>query len=138
MKIWKKNTTDYYIYDYTSEMSKKELFQKIQKRLNLKGFYRVIVTKKKIGVFMQLILIENSLYKDTLDLKIEEDETCEIYYCTEDYFLIHKSSSILFFENKYYVLVKDDFDFMIENLEFGEFVFSSSIEDVLRKALIIK
>ncbi|MBQ6135373.1 MAG: hypothetical protein IJI60_03545 [Bacilli bacterium] len=137
MKIWKKNTTDYYIYDYTPEISKKEIFQKIQKKLNLKGFYRVMVTKKKIGNFMQLILIENSLYRDTLDLKIEEDETCEIYYCTEDYFLIHKSSSILFFENKYYVPV-EDLDFVIEKLEFGEFVFSSSIEDILRKAVILK
>lgn len=142
MKIWKISQTDYQIYDYTSEVSSetfyrdiKEIFQKIQKRLKLKGFYRVIVTRKKIGVFMQLILIEDSFYKDIVDLKIEEDDSCEIYYRTEDYFLLKDFSSILFIENMYYVLVNDEFDSIYEKIEFGDFVFASSIPDLLKKAI---
>lgn len=140
MKFWKINDTDYYIYDYTSKISKeeiyhdiKEIFQRIQKKLKLKGYYHVIVTRKKIGVFMQIVLLENSFYKDVLDLKIEEDDTCEIYFCTEDYFQVCKSPSVLFLEDKYYVLVDDDFDYLPEQTEFGEFVFSSSMKNILTK-----
>ena len=142
MKIWKINSTDYQIYDYSSHINEdtiyedvKKIFQRLKRILKLRGFYRVLVTFKKIGIFFQLIRIEDSFYKDTLDLKIEKND-CDIYYRTEDYFVV-KDFSTLFFNGMYYVLVDDSFDHVLEKVEFGDFVFASSIEEVFKNGVVV-
>ncbi len=143
MKIERDNGS-YYIYDYTSVVffdtiyqDIKELFQRFQKRLGLNGFYRVVVSLKKIGVFMEVIKIEDAFYKDTLDLKIEVKDSLDVYYSTEDYFLVKDFSIVRYFEGKYYALVDDSFDELFEKVEFGDFVFGKKLDSILCNSVVI-
>lgn len=129
MKINKINDTDYKIYYYKSSISEeslyddiKELIKRIQKRLKLKGFYKVLVIIKKIGLFIELKRIEDSFYKNTLDLKIEVIDS-NVYYKTTDYFIIKNLSNIRYKDGMFYCVVDDSFDEILEKVEFGDFVF---------------
>ena len=130
MKIEKINNTDYKIYYYRSIDNKslydevKELIKRVQKRLKLKGYYKVLVINKNIGLFIKLKRIEDSLYKNTLDLKIEIEDK-DVYYQTTDYFVIRNLSNIKYKDGMYYCIVDDDFDEILEKVEFGDFIFDS-------------
>jgi len=144
MKIERMNHKDYLIYDYSSDVSMdtiyrdiKRIFEKMQKRLQLNGFYKVIVSFKKIGLFMEVIKIEDAFYKDTLDLKIEVKTSLDVYYATEDYFLIKDMFPIRVLEGKYYVLVDDSFDHILEKIEFGDFVFGKKLDSILCNSVVI-
>ena len=57
MKIEKINDTDYKIYYYKNIINEKSLYEdikeiikKIQKKLKLHGFYKVIAINKKVGL----------------------------------------------------------------------------------------
>ena len=107
MKIDKIGPNDYqlYIYKYNKELSEqevRELLKKLQDKLKLKGFYRVIVCNKKIGTFIELLKIEDSYYKRVLDLKIIIENEEEVYFKTEDYFLIKELNSIKYNDKYYY------------------------------------
>lgn len=128
MKINRLNDNDYKIYYYKSINEKslydevKEIIKKIQKRLKLKGFYNVIVIKKKIGLFIELKRFDNNFYKDTLDLRIEIKDN-NVYYKTTDYFIIKDEPNVEYKEGMYYCIVDDSFDEILEKVEFGDFVF---------------
>ncbi|MBR3145947.1 MAG: hypothetical protein IKF47_01660 [Bacilli bacterium] len=129
MKIEKINDTDYKIYYYRNIIDDKflyndikELIKKIQKRLKLNGFYKVIAINKKVGLFIELKRLEDAFYKNTLDLKIEIKED-NVYYKTSDYFVIRNVSNIKYKDGMYYCIVDDSFDEIFEKVEFGEFIF---------------
>ena len=129
MKIEKINDTDYKIYYYRNIIDDKflyndikELIKKIQKRLKLNGFYKVIAINKKVGLFIELKRLEDAFYKNTLDLKIEIKEE-NVYYKTSDYFAIRNVSNIKYKDGMYYCIVDDSFDKIFEKVEFGEFIF---------------
>ena len=131
MKIEKINDTDYRIYYYKNIIDEKSLYddikeiiKKIQKKLKLHGFYKVIAINKKIGLFLELKRLEDSFYKNTLDLKIEIKDS-DIYYKTTDYFIIKNMPNIRYKDGMYYCIVDDDFDEMLEKVEFGDFIFDS-------------
>ena len=131
MKIKKLNETDYVIYLCNRDLDNvndegKDLIKRIQKLLKLKGFYRVIVVSKSIGLFIRLIKLDDAFYKNTLDLKIEiRDE--DIYFKTDDYFKINNLSKVVYLDGMYYCIVDDSFDRMFEKVEFGSFVFVDEI-----------
>lgn len=129
MKIEKINETDYKIYYYKNKLDEKslyndikELIKKIQKKLKLNGFYKVIAINKKVGLFIELKRLEDTFYKNVLDLKIEIKDD-NIYYKTTDYFLIKDLRDIRYKDGVYYCIVDDDFDEILEKVEFGDFVF---------------
>lgn len=129
MKIEKINETDYKIYYYKNKLDEKslyndikELIKKIQKKLKLNGFYKVIAINKKVGLFIELKRLEDAFYKNVLDLKIEIKDD-NIYYKTTDYFVIKDLRDIRYKDGMYYCIVDDDFDEILEKVEFGDFVF---------------
>ena len=129
MKIDKINETDYKIYYYSSKIDEKslysdikELIKKIQKRLKLNGFYKVITINKKVGLFIELKRLDDSFYKDSLDLKIEIKDT-DVYYRTSDYFIIKDFPDIKYKDGMYYCIVDESFDEILEKVEFGDFIF---------------
>ena len=131
MKIKKLNETDYVIYLFNRDLDNvndevKDLIKRIQKLLKLKGFYRVIVVSKSIGLFIKFIKLDDAFYKNTLDLKIEiRDE--DIYFKTDDYYKINNLSKVVYLDGMYYCIVDDSFDRMFEKVEFGSFVFVDEI-----------
>ena len=135
MKIYKIGPNDYQLYIFKdnkelSEQEVRELLKKLQDKLKLKGFYRVIVCNKKIGTFIELLKIEDSYYKRVLDLKIIIENEEEVYFKTEDYFLIKELNSIKYNDKYYYGLVDDSFDKILEKVEFGEFIFGERLSVV--------
>ncbi|MBQ3297371.1 MAG: hypothetical protein IJG97_01050 [Bacilli bacterium] len=135
MKIDKIGPNDYQLYIFKdnkelSEQEVRELLKKLQDKLKLKGFYRVIVCNKKIGTFIELLKIEDSYYKRVLDLKIIIENEEEVYFKTEDYFLIKELNSIKYNDKYYYGLVDDSFDKILEKVEFGEFIFGERLSVV--------
>jgi len=130
MKIEKINDTDYRIYCYgvvednNLYDSIKKLIKKIQKRLKLSGFYKVIAINKNIGLFMELKRLEDSFYKNAVDLKIEIKDL-DVYYRTTDYFMIKDLSHIKYKDGMYYCIVDESFDGILEKVEFGDFVFDT-------------
>lgn len=128
MKIERLNESDYKIYYYKNIDNKalydevKELIKGIQKRLKLKGFYKAIVINKNIGLFIQLKRVEDSFYRNTLDLKIEIKDL-DVYYKTEDYFVIKGLSNIKYKDGMFYCVVDESFDKILEKVEFGDFIF---------------
>lgn len=133
MKIEKINDTDYKIYYYGNIIDErslysdvKELIKRVQKKLKLNGFYKVLVTNKKVGVFLELKRLEDAFYKNTLDLKIEVRDN-DIYYQTTDYFIIKDMPDIKYKDGMYYCIVDESFDEILEKVEFGDFVFSYDI-----------
>ena len=144
MKIERINNTDYKIYFYKSKLLKdsliediKELIKDLQRRLKLKGFYKVIVFYKEVGLFIQLIRMEDSFYKNTLDLKIEIRDNDDVYFKTQDYFVIKDSSQIRYFDGYYYCIVDECFDDILEKVEFGDFIFGYDIYDIIDKTYVI-
>ena len=143
MKIERINDKDYNIYYYEHIISNdnlnervKELLKKLQRKLKLNGFYKVIVINKEIGLFFQLIHINDSFYKNNLDLKIDISNS-NIYYKTKDYFIIKNSSNILYYDGYYYCVVDKSFDNILEKVEFGEFIFEEDILDIKNKTYVI-
>ena len=135
MKVERINDNDYKIYYYESIISNdtiyediKILLKKLQKKLKLKGYYKVVVNNKKIGLFIQLIHINDTFYKNNLDLKIEINND-NIYFKTKDYFLIYSNSLIKCDDEYYYCVVDDSFDKIIEKVEFGDFIFEKDIKN---------
>ena len=129
MKIEKINETDYKIYYYINNLDEKnlyndikELIKKIQKKLKLNGFYKVIAINKKIGLFIELKRLEDAFYRNTLDLKIDIKED-NIYYKTNDYFIIKNMPNVRYKDGMYYCIVDDSFEEIFEKVEFGEFIF---------------
>lgn len=133
MKIEKLNDTDYKIYYYRDIVDGKslyndikELMKKIQKRLKLNGFYKVMAINKKVGLFLELKRLEDTFYKNALDLKIEIKEE-DIYYATDDYFVIKDLPNIRYKDGMYYCIVDDSFEKILEKVEFGNFIFGYNI-----------
>jgi len=128
MKINRINNTDYKIYYYDSIDNNnlydevKRIIKRIQKRLKLNGFYKVLVINKSIGLFLELKRLDDSFYKNTLDLKIEVVDI-DVYYETTDYFIIKDLSNIKYKDGMYYCIVDDSFDEILEKVEFGNFIF---------------
>lgn len=143
MKIEKENETDYKIYLFSIKIDElnlmddiKEFISKIQKILKLNGFYKVIVCLKEIGCFIKMIRLEDSFYKNTLDLKIERSYE-DIYFKTTDYFLVKDLSLVKYLDGVYYGLVDDSFDEILEKVEFGDFVFGYDYLDIINRSYVI-
>ena len=136
MKIKKLSDTDFQIYLCGNIYDTKEIIKQVQKLLKLQGFYKVVVVFKDIGIFLKLIKLDDSFYKDTLDLKIENRDE-DIYFKTDDYFIISNLSRILFLNGKYYGLVDGSFDEILEKVEFGELILDSDMKDVFSKGFVL-
>lgn len=114
----------------------KDILKKYQKKLNLKGFYKIIVFNFKYGLFFRLMQIEDSYYKNTFDYRIMFDEKRSFYYQTKDYFIISNLSEVYYFDGYYYALIDDSFDKIFEKVEFGKIILDSDI-DFMDKCVVI-
>ncbi len=144
MKIDRISDTDYRLYIFADKIDKdivsdeiKKIVKKLQKKLKLRGFYKVITSLKDCGLFLQLVKIEDSFYRDTLDLRIVFEDDLNVYFKTNDYFIVDCSNIIRYFDENYYALVDDSFEKIIEKVEFGDFVFGSDVDEMLNYSLVL-
>ena len=126
MKIERISKTDYFIYLFHYDFNKdlmeeiKKKLKQIQKRYHLKGYYKVVIIEKNIGIFLKLVLIDSSSYQDTLNFRfVFIDEN--IYYKTKEYDVINNHLEILYQGEYYYILV-DSINNVLPLIEYGRFV----------------
>lgn len=126
MKIERISKTDYFIYLFHYDFNKdlmeeiKKKLKQIQKRYHLKGYYKVVIIEKNIGIFLKLVLIDSSSYQDTLNFRfVFIDEN--IYYKTKEYDVINNHLEILYQGGYYYILV-DSINNVLPLIEYGRFV----------------
>lgn len=143
MKIEKISDTDYKVYIYSRKFEESKITEdvrdvvlKLKRKIKLKGFYKIIVCLKKLGMFLQIIKIEDSYYKDSLDLRIVLKDDLDIYFKFKDYFIINRDD-IIYNDGYFYALVDDSFDKVLEYVEFGDFVFGTDIDDLLDNGIVI-
>lgn len=143
MKIYKLNENNYKIYYYEGIRNDKplydevkEIIKNIQKRLKLNGFYKVLVINKNIGLFIELKRVDNTFYKNTLELKIDIKDD-PVYFETTDYFVIKDLSNIRYKDEMYYCIVDESFEEILEKVEFGDFIFGYDIDDIMDKTYVI-
>ena len=142
MKIEIVNDDCYHIYIYNdyedlSEIIIKDKLLLIKKILHLCGFYRVIATLKKVGLFLEIIKVAEGFRRETFDLKVIIDNNRDVFFKTKDYFLVEDISKICYYDGEYYGLVDDSFDKILEKVEFGDFVFGCSLDSLLENCIVI-
>ncbi len=116
----------------------KKFILKIKNRLNLHGFYKVkVIPNKKIGVFLDIIKLDDLDLANTLDLRVVVFLDEPIYYETNDYELVENCNDKRYFEDKFYCIVDDCFEGILEKVEFGRFIYGKEIANILNKGLIL-
>lgn len=116
----------------------KEFILKKRKVLNLRGFYKVLVyVNKNIGMFIDMVKLEDSSYFNNLDLRVIVNNDSEVYFETEDYFLIANGKDIRYLDGKFYLLVDEFFYKIIRNEEFGRFIYGEDAINVLANGMIL-
>lgn len=140
MKIEKLSKTDYFIYLYEINNQEietiKNILKKLPKRININGYYRAQIIKKKIGVFLKLIRLEDSYYDNTLDFRfINRDEN--IYFKTKNIDLLTYFEKVIYYNTYYYGLLDNELDNskIMNIIEFGSFVLENA--NLLKKGIRI-
>ena len=115
----------------------KELIIKYHKRINMKGFYKVVVyTNKKIGVFIDVFKIDDSLYSRSLDLKIIVNTNDKVYFKTKEYNVIPKDIDVYYY-NKYFYFDITHIQDIIKIVDYGSFIYGEELESISNKLINI-
>ena len=143
MKLEKINNSDYQLLFPTTLSSEEEIltfvknvFQDYQKQMDLKGFYQVVILNRIFGLFLQIIQVNDSHYKNIFDYRVVFDDETNFYFQTKDYFVVEQCQYVYYFDEYFYALVDDSFDEILEKVEFGKFVLESSLDFLSQSDLI--
>lgn len=115
----------------------KNIINGLKYELKLRGYYGVYVYYRSIGLFLNLIKIDDGLYKDSIDLKIILNDDNEVYYMTNNYSIIEKLSNIRYVDGNFYCIVDDYFDDILNKVEFGKFIFGYGTNDLIKNSIVI-
>lgn len=108
-----------------------EFLKSIKNKLLLNGFYKVkVYLEKRVGLFLDLIQIEDSDYYNYVDFRIVVYLDEKIYFRTKDYFLLPKNCSIYYFQDYFYCDV-NDIDNILDVIEFGDFIYGTNLYSVM-------
>ena len=108
-----------------------EFLKKIKNKLLLNGFYKVkVYLEKRIGLFLDLIQIEDSDYYNYVDFRIVVYLDEKIYFRTKDYFLLPGNCSNYYFQDYFYCDVSD-IDNILSVIEFGDFIYGANLYSVM-------
>ena len=116
----------------------KKILMSLKNRLKLRGFYKVkVFPNDKLGLFLELIKLEDLEFSNNLDLRIIVYFDEKIFFETEDYFIINDCNEKRFLNGNFYCIVDDKFDMLLDKIEFGRFVYGKEVIDVLNKSIIL-
>lgn len=116
----------------------KDIIQKIKQKLQLRGFYKVkVFPNKNIGLFIEIIQLEDLEFSNNLDLRVVVYFDEKFYFETEDYFTIQKYDNVMFFDDKFYCLIDDSFEDMLEIVEFGRLIYGKEVTNLLNNGTVL-
>ena len=111
----------------------KEIFLKYKKKFKMMGFYKVkVYLEEKVGIFLDVVKLDAFDSDSSLDLRVIVYYDEDIYFKTDNYFIIKDILNIKFYDGNYYCLVKDIYDINFV-IEYGEFVYGDNISSMLDK-----
>lgn len=116
----------------------KEVIFKVRGRLGLRGFYKIkVFPQDKIGMFLEIIKLDDNEISNNLDLRIVVYMDEKFYFETNDFFKIENCNDKRYFEGLFYCIVDDDFDSVLEKVEFGRFIYGKEVYNLLNNSLIL-
>ena len=114
----------------------KSIIKKLRLRLGLRGFYKVkVFPNSKIGVFLEIIQLEDIDFSNNLDLRVILFNDEQFLFETDDYFLIDQCSDVKYYDGKFYCFIDDDFDEILEKVEFGRVLYGKEVLSVLDRCI---
>ncbi|MBQ2639762.1 MAG: hypothetical protein IJF92_03265 [Bacilli bacterium] len=114
----------------------KKLIIKYHKKLNMKGFYKAIVyTNKKVGLFIEVSKIDDSLYMNSLDLKIIVNMNEKVYFKTKEYNILPNNKK--YYYNKYFYCDVSSVNKIIDIVDYGVFIYGNELDNIRNKLITI-
>lgn len=115
----------------------KDFILKMRHKLKMSGFYKVkVYVNKKVGMFLDIIKIEDIEFSNNIDLRVIVCLNEDIYFETDDYYILPNDIKMRYFHGKYYVNV-NDVDNIYNILEFGRFIYGNQLKDIINKSKIL-
>lgn len=116
----------------------RDIIYKLKLRLGLRGFYKIkVFPQGKIGLFLEVIKLDESDFSSSLDLRIVVYMDEKIYFETDDYYKIENCNDKRYLEGSFYCIVDDDFEPVLEKVEFGRFIYGKEVNKILNNSLIL-
>lgn len=113
----------------------KNIIIKYKSKLNMRGFYKVkVLVKEKIGLFIDIIRLDDNEYSNIVDLKVIVNKDKKIYFKTYNYDVLPKNINIYYSDNCFYCDV-EDIDNMNDVVEFGEYIYGRDINYVINNSI---
>lgn len=114
----------------------KSIIMKYRLKLELKGFYKVkVFVNEKVGLFIDIYKLDDLDYSNTLDLRVLIFFDENVYFETDDYFLLEGISNVRYYDNKYYCLA-DSID-IYKLVEFGRFIYGDEVNKMLEDSFCV-
>lgn len=115
----------------------KDVVKKLKRKLNLKGFYKLkVFFNKVVGIFIRAIKVDEVEYSNVLDLRVIVYTDQDIYFETDDYFMIKDVKNVRFYKNKFYCLVDDIFN-IYKVVDWGRFIYGEEVLDMLDNSCLV-
>lgn len=114
----------------------KDVIMKIKNKLSLRGFYKIkVYVNKRIGLFLNLVRLEELDFSNILDLRVIVYLNEEVYFETEDIDILPSNKKIHILNNKYYCNAK--YLDIMKIVEFGRFVYGIELSKLLNKSHVL-
>ena len=112
----------------------KDAVFKLQHLLSLTGFYKAkLYPKEKIGLFIELIKVDEVSFSGSLDLRVYVIYDEDIYYKTCNYDIIKDCNNVGYIDDNFYCIVDNNFDNILSKVEFGNFIFGEDVKNIVKK-----
>lgn len=114
---------------HTIETAVRDIIFKLKKYfgVHLKGFYKIKIYPSDVGVFMEIIRLDEDNYDGSdVEFRIMVIFNKELYFKTDDFSCI-ECDRVLFYDGYYYINLQD-IDSFSSVADMGEVVFSDVID----------
>lgn len=118
----------------------KKLLIKIDTRykLNLSGFYKIkVYPNKKVGVFLNIIKIDDNEFNQEADFRIIIYPDEEFYFETEEYDILPRNAKKRYLQGKFYINIEDVKD-ITSMIDMGKIIYGTEVKKILQESKIIK
>lgn len=116
----------------------KDFIFKVKAKLNMRGFYKIrVYPQEGIGIYLDVDKLDDIDLSNSLDLRVIIMNDDNFYFETEDYDLIRNCNDKRYKDGLFYCVVDNDFDKILEKVEFGRFIYGKEVINLLNNSQIL-